>query len=249
MSDSVTVERATNGWRCSLQAEGLRAHIHLADANGGLAVTEVTISSEAGEGIAASALTRAPYARWIRAAKDEVHRQRPRGRLRRASDLYVAPFLEDGRGKAGRSDEDFANLAWLYVLRGESSRSLARDLATQHGGSVQTWRNRLTKAKRFTCMTEAVDEDGRVQERLALTNEAMRLIFGKDYASHFEVEAMRDRELEGAMRFIQIHEAPRSSAERAVAQLEKRMHGAATIERRLQAAHRVVDAYEQRRPL
>ena len=60
---------------------------------------------------------------------------------------------------------------------------------------------------------------------------------------------MQDRELEGAMRFVQIHEAPQTSAERAVAELEMRRHGAAVIHRRLQAAHRIIDTYGRSRPL
>jgi hypothetical protein len=247
VDNSMTVVRVADGWNCELRENGLRVRIHLVDENGALTATEVTVSSAASQGLAASALSRAPYAKWIRAAKDEASRQRPGGRLKRVSDLHLTPFLEDGRGKARRSDRDYANLAHLYVLRGESSRSLARDLATRHGGSIQTWRNRLTKAKRFTCLTETFGEKGDVREIRVLTDEAMRLVYGDNYVSRFEDEAVKDRELEGATRFIRIHETPQTSAERVAAKIELNRYGTAVIARRLEAAHRIVETYGQER--
>lgn len=247
MSGEVTVVRVEGGWECELVERGLRARLRLAEANGTLSVADVSLTSDSGEGIAASSLSRAPYAKWIRAAKDAVGHQRPRGRLKRASDLYVMAFLEDGRGKAARSDEDYANLAWLYVMRGESAHSLARDLATRHGGSIQTWRNRLSRAKRFTAMVEEFDDDGRVQQVRRLTDDAMRLIFGDDWIAEFEHQAMQDRDLEGAMRFIQLREAPASDAERARVAVEDSRRSPEELRHLMERARRIVEtAYSGR---
>lgn len=243
----VLVARLQDGWECELEDGGLRISLQLADPGGALTVTGLSVHSSAEGGLAASTLSRAPYARWIQAAKDAVASEARRSPLVRVNDLLLKPFLEDRRGGAPRTDTDFAQLAAVYVAAGASRHGLARELAARYGGSRQTWRNRLTEAKRFTRTEESFDEDGNLEQIAVLSDEAMRLIYGDDYRAAFTMDAARDRELSAAMRLIRRHESPASPAERDAAQFEVRRNGAAEMARRLAAAHRVVATYGQSR--
>jgi hypothetical protein len=65
------------------------------------------------------------------------------------TELALAPFLVDGRGRRKRTDEDFARLAWeYYVLVTEGDPSPAKTLSDRLGGSAAVWANRISEARR-----------------------------------------------------------------------------------------------------
>ena len=65
-----------------------------------------------------------------------------------------AAFLVDGRGRRKRTDEDFARLAWEYVLLvNEGDPSPAKTLSNRLGGSAAVWANRISEARRRGLLT------------------------------------------------------------------------------------------------
>ncbi|MEV4483642.1 hypothetical protein [Micromonospora coxensis] len=91
----------------------------------------------------------------------------------RPSDLRMAPFLTDGRGRRERADEAYAGLALEYALLVEDGdRSPSKTLAEKFGGSGGTWANRIAEARRRGLLTPVrVGEAGG-----ALTAKALRLL-------------------------------------------------------------------------
>ena len=66
----------------------------------------------------------------------------------------LAAFLVDGRGRQKRTDEDFARLAWEYVLLvNEGDPSPAKTLSERLGGSAAVWANRISEARRRGLLT------------------------------------------------------------------------------------------------
>lgn len=66
----------------------------------------------------------------------------------------LAAFLVDGRGRRKRTDEDFARLAWEYVLLvNEGDPSPAKTLSNRLGGSAAVWANRISEARRRGLLT------------------------------------------------------------------------------------------------
>jgi hypothetical protein len=244
----MSVLQVDEGWDCEFRDRGMRVSMRVVDSGGALVVSRIEVQADDDPGgISPSGLSRAPYATWMRAAKDAVGREGRRRSLLRPSDIALRPYLEDRRGAAPRTEADLAHLAEVYVLSGESRRGLARVLAARHGGSQQTWSNRLSQAKRFIRLTVRFDEDGGIREVPVLTDEAMKLIYGDDYASAFAHQDAQDQELEEAMHFIRRHEAPKDSTERDLAQFERRRNGEQVMTRRLAAARRVIETYGQNR--
>jgi hypothetical protein len=163
------------------------------------------------------------------------------------SDLLVAPFLEDRRGKSAREERDYAQLAELYVSRGSASTHLARDLAARYGGAVQSWRNHLTKAKRYVEVREELDWDDEPVRVSQLTDEALRLLYGDDYVERFEwerdVEAAEQNLAERrrqASAFVRRHTQPATDWERQRAAYERMTRGSAWIEQGMRAAEVVL---------
>lgn len=248
MSGDVDVTRDGDSWICEFSEPLGRVRICLEATNGGVfRVAEVSIRSDARSGVTAAYLRRAPHAQWIQRAKDAVSRQTPRHRLKRMSDLLVAPFLEDRRGKAARDDRDYAQLAELYVGSGSPNRQLARDLATRYGGAVQSWRNHLTKARRFVEVREEWDWDDEPVKVFQLTDDALRLLYGDDYVERFEWERDQDvaeRDLverrRQASAFVRRHTQPVTEWERQRAAYERMTRGPAWVERGMRAAEVVL---------
>lgn len=98
----------------------------------------------------------------------------------RPSDLRMAPFLTDGRGRRERGDEAYAGLALEYALLVEDGdRSPSKTLAERFGGSGGTWANRIAVARRRGLLTPVkVGEAGG-----ALTEKALRLLGQKEQGS------------------------------------------------------------------
>ncbi|HYN96121.1 MAG TPA: hypothetical protein VES42_19930, partial [Pilimelia sp.] len=89
-----------------------------------------------------------------RQAASPQHRPARRSRLTRPSDIYLAPFPEDSRGRPPPGDESYANLALVYADLVESGdRSPAKTIAAQHGGASGTWANRIAEARRRGFLT------------------------------------------------------------------------------------------------
>jgi len=260
MTDVVSVVRADDRWVCHLRDGSFLVAVRIHDAHGNLIVTGADVDTGRSR-LPFSRLSKlARDGRWEQTAIEAVAHQRGR-RLVTGTELAARPFLEDRRGRAKRSDSDYVWLADLYVsatysgdprrdARGRVKRhELAGILAERHGGSVITWRKRLALAKALhTEDAEFTDEDGTLWRDLALTDSAMRLLYGKNYRVAFATENARDEEAEAAESLIRRHQAPESDAERALAAHELRRHGAQEIARRLDAAQRVLDTYGQSRP-
>jgi hypothetical protein len=92
------------------------------------------------------------------------------GRLRivDVDSARLAAFLVDGRGRRKRTDEDFARLAWEYVLLvNEGDPSPAKTLSDRHGGSSAVWANRISEARRRGLLTapEPGEAGGQLTDR------------------------------------------------------------------------------------
>lgn len=75
-------------------------------------------------------------------------------RFVRPSEVALAPFLKDQRGKSERSDRDYAGLALEYALLLEDGeRSPIKRLVERFGGVPGTWANRLAEARRRGLLT------------------------------------------------------------------------------------------------
>ncbi|NED58721.1 hypothetical protein G3I24_48530 [Micromonospora aurantiaca] len=92
--------------------------------------------------------------------------------------LRLAPFLGDRRGKAERTDNDYAGLALTYaLLLQDGVRSPIQHLAQRHGGSPGTWANRVAEARRRGLLTPVKGGEAGG----GLTEKAERLLgFGED---------------------------------------------------------------------
>jgi hypothetical protein len=75
-------------------------------------------------------------------------------KLATPTEMALAPFLVDGRGRRKRTDEDFAQLAWeYYALVTEGNPSPAKTLSDRLGGSAAVWANRISEARRRGLLT------------------------------------------------------------------------------------------------
>ncbi|GAA0530792.1 hypothetical protein GCM10010172_09360 [Paractinoplanes ferrugineus] len=94
-------------------------------------------------------------------------------RLVNPSAVYLAPFLEDARGRRSRDDTDYAGLALEYAfLVQDGDRSPAKTLATKHGGASGTWANRIAEARRRGLLTPVKSGEAGG----GVTDKAMKLI-------------------------------------------------------------------------
>lgn len=89
--------------------------------------------------------------------------------------VHLAPFLVDGRGQAKRTDEDYAWLAWEYLmLVWQGDRTPAKRLSERHGhGSPAVWSNRISEARRRGLLKKATTRESGAH----LTEKGERLLF------------------------------------------------------------------------
>ena len=116
-----------------------------------------------GDGSAtAEMLRRLPLGDLLRRARRAVSRptdDQPvqSTKLFRPSDIdamRLAAFLVDGRGRRKRTDEDFAQLAMVYLLLvTDGDPAPAKSLSERHGGSPAVWANRISEARRRGLLT------------------------------------------------------------------------------------------------
>jgi hypothetical protein len=94
-------------------------------------------------------------------------------RLVNPSAVYLAPFLEDARGRQPRDDVAYAGLALEYsFLVQDGDRTPAKTLAAQHGGVSGTWANRIAEARRRGLLTPVKPGEAGG----GMTDKAMRLL-------------------------------------------------------------------------
>lgn len=89
------------------------------------------------------------------------------------SRVHLEPFLRDARGRAARTDEDYAHLALEYALRvRDGDRAPSVSLARQYGSTPGTWTYRIHDARKRGLLTETK----RGQSGGLLTEKAERLL-------------------------------------------------------------------------
>ena len=129
----------------------------------------------------------APYGDVIRAARAQVEKTAAAGKPRvfaRPSDPPAA-FRGDRRGRAARTERDYALLAESYLAMSNEARRHAAATWAQdfpEGGSKRTWMNRLVRAKRLI-------------EGESLTEDGMALVYGEDWLERFEFDEKWDSAL------------------------------------------------------
>lgn len=90
-------------------------------------------------------------ARARKQASQEARRADTHAVLAQPSDVALLTFRE---GKRKRTDRDYAELAVEYALLvQEGERNVPSRLAQQFGGSVSTWTNRITEARKRGMLT------------------------------------------------------------------------------------------------
>jgi hypothetical protein len=176
-------------WFCVLSRGALKIGVELAEeipGSGDKSVFGLEVRPVDGS-LTVAGLRDAPYGDVIRTARSEVQKVaagRRTSALRRPGDPPAA-FRADRRGRAPRTEEDYAQLAWAYLAMPKDSRRRAAAIWADRfpeSGSKRTWLNRLVRAKRF------VEEE-------ELTDEGMALVFGHDWQERFEFDHKWDSAL------------------------------------------------------
>lgn len=102
------------------------------------------------------------------------------------SDIIPVAFLEDRRGKEGRTEQDYAGLALAIGAAGEGRRvDLPRRWAARYGGAARTWGNHISQAHKRGLL----DSDGEPTERAYL------LYYGKSREELGYDDSLIDAEL------------------------------------------------------
>lgn len=173
----LVVLRHGESWRVGFRL------VRAGDRPGPWEMTEFATLYTGSESATAEMLRRLPLGELLRQARrlvsdplDNVPVQRA-GRLRLV-DLDaagLAPFLSDGRGRTKRTDEDFARLAWQYLLLvWDGDRTPAKTLSERHGhGSPAVWSNRISEARRRGLLRSAQTREAGAH----LTDKGERLLF------------------------------------------------------------------------
>jgi hypothetical protein len=135
------------------------------------------------ESATAEMLRRLPLGELLRQARSLVTRSQGgepalrsgRVRLVDLGEAHLASFLADGRGRSRRTDEDYAWLAWEYLLLvWDGDRSPAKTLSERHGhGSAAVWSNRISEARRRGLLRSAQTKESGAH----LTEKGERLLF------------------------------------------------------------------------
>jgi hypothetical protein len=179
----------TGRWFCVVVHHDLKFGVELAEeqpGSGDMAIVGLEVRS-VDESLTVGALRGAPYGPVTRAARAAVQEagagRRPR-MLARPSDPPPA-FRGDRRGRAARTDEDYAQLAVSYLALAKDARRHAAAIWAERypeGGSKRTWLNRLVRAKRYV-------------EGEYLSEAGMALVYGEDWIDRFDFDAKWDSAL------------------------------------------------------
>lgn len=176
-------------WFCVVIRNDLKFGVELAEeitGSGDRLVVGLEVRPRVGP-LTVGTLRDAPYGDVIRAARAHVEKTAVAGKPRvfaRPSDPPAA-FRSDRRGRASRSDKDYALLAESYLsMNKEARRHAAARWAEDfpEGGTKRTWLNRLVRAKRFV-------------EGESLTEAGMALVYGEDWLERFEFDEQWDNAL------------------------------------------------------
>lgn len=153
------------------------------------AVVGVEVSALDGSALSAGKLRAAPWGGLLDQARAKVEATSTQSPLLSPSDVYLAAFTVDRRGKSARTERDYAGLAFAYLNFGqERGHKAASHWAAKYGSrSPQRWRMDIKRAR--GTYLEA-DSDG----ILGLTDEACLLLFGEDFFEVLQVE----NDVEGA---------------------------------------------------
>ncbi|WP_269305852.1 hypothetical protein [Aeromicrobium sp. HA] len=192
MSDSeiqILRDQDAGRWFCVVTRGDIKFGVELAEGipgSGDMSVVGLEVRPRVGA-LTVGTLRDAPYGDAIRTARAEVERataaRRPR-MFARPSDPPAA-FRGDRRGRAARTDKDYALLAASYLAMGKEARRHAAATWAQdfpEGGTKRTWLNRLVRAKRFV-------------EGERLTDAGMALVYGEDWLERFEFDEKWDNAL------------------------------------------------------
>lgn len=176
-------------WFCVLTLGKLRIGVELAEeiaGSGDLAIVALEVRPRAGT-LTAGTLRGAAYGSAFRAARAAVEQVAAKSQPRVLASPGDPPpaFRSDRRGRASRTEGDYARLALSYLaLNVESRRRAAARWAEDfpEGGTKRTWLNRLVRAKRYV--------DGE-----SLTDEGMALAYGDDWLERLEFDEKWDNAL------------------------------------------------------
>lgn len=170
------------GWACAFVRDGLGVRVELAEepaGSGQWSTRAVEVRGLDGGSLTVSRLRSVAHGEVIRLARSAVAaRVAASGSRLVFANLSDPPhaFRSDRRGRAARTDEDYAWLAWAYLRMLPEARRLAASRWAQdfpEGGNKRTWANRLTRARKF------IDGDPLKADRLK--DEGMALVFGEGW--------------------------------------------------------------------
>jgi hypothetical protein len=193
---------------------------HVRDTQSTFEVVSVTVARADAEGLTARELRNAPYGRWITEARDAVEKVPGRRRMMLRPSDPPRVFMTDRRGKAPRSDVDYAVLAQCYLAASPGRRRrLASEWAERFPGvAKRTWMKHLGRAKR-DFITSWVDVDTG-EEVVGLSEAWPRVVYGEDWESRLDSES----ELDAAVHRFRMLTNPRSAVERAAVTAFRRHH-------------------------
>ncbi len=196
------VEKASEPARVEVETSEWRGIVTLAESvpgGGDWSVVGVEVSALDGSALNAASLRALPWGEVLHRARAEVEAPSWRSPFVKPSELFLAAFTVDRRGKSPRSERDYAELAYAYVHMlddGERHKAAARWAEQYPGRSAQRWRMDIRRAKERYVETS---EDG----TLMLSEEGWALVFGEDFLASLASEIDFESGIESSESMIQ----------------------------------------------
>lgn len=170
-------------------------------------VVGVEVSARDGSPLSAARLRAVPWGQLFDQARASLEGAVERSSLLSPSDVRLRAFATDRRGKAARSDRDYAELALAYLTFGQERRhKAASHWASKYGRTAQRWRMDIKRAKDSYL---EVTGDG----ALRLTDDAWVLIFGDGIWEILAVEGETESLEEEIARLESLGDGSAASAE------------------------------------
>jgi hypothetical protein len=195
MDGEVQIEATEHGYVCRSRDTNNEYVMVMRESRPGLGdweCFEFTMRSRGATRLTGRSLRDAPHATHIEHARAALRQHA------RSSEVQVfatpgkppSSFLVARQGRSARSDRDYAELA-RALMSFENPAQVPKIWAARYGGSIGTWRNRVTEARRRGFLAA----DG------TLTHEGFSLVYGESVHDAIEHEG----QIEGARRLLEAH--------------------------------------------
>lgn len=167
------------------------ALVETAPGCGDWSVVGVEVTTDDGAALSADRLRNFAWASLFEQARQQVQRSGEQPRLALPTDPPAA-FRVSRRGKAPRTEEDYADLAAAYLaFPADRRHKAASEWSARFGRTAQRWRMDIKRAR--DSYLEDYDAGARKRNGqpvydLRLTDEGMRLVYGEGISEQLEAE-------------------------------------------------------------